>query len=481
MRYARPLVFAAFASLSAVGALHCGGGAQTSIADGADGGDASPTDASTPPTDAPTGPTDSGPADVLQFGYFGNADSQIEVDLRGWQNLLDELHGRGNVVLMNYLSQEDLDNLRKSGIQVGANVNADDLLVAKMRAAKDRGFGSVLVLASVFFESGKLAQLRPDYKARWAHLKDVLTRNNLLDDVVAEYTLDEPYHNAKAQGVSAATMKGHLETINAFLATELPRAKRLLVEAYSSVGTDYQPPAGYAFIGLDCYGSFTRCGPEGVSIPNYIARLRARATGGEKIALIPDAFVFQAEKNADPNYRKRVANTAQEYIEYADAQSASIGAFIPFLFNISDEPGANPEGLVAANRMAEVTQVYERYFARKNLELGRKLVPLDFNLHVQYTAQDRTVVFGSTAMATDGILTIAPAAGSAIELSFARPLGAQFSRCTWTGPNGVTIDCTTTVFEKARVPADETPAGTWTVTATYDGVSTSRTLVVRKP
>lgn len=298
MRYARPLVFAAFASLSAAGSLHCGGGAQTSIADGPDGGDAStnPTDASTNPTDAPPGPTDGGPTDVLQFGYFGNADAQIEVDLRGWQNVLDELHGRGNVVLMNYLSEEDLENLRKSGIKVAANVNADDLLVAKMRAARGRGFGSVLVLASVFFEGGKLAQLRPDYKARWAHLKDVLTRNNLLDDVVAEYTLDEPYHNAKAQGVSAATMKTHLETINAFLATELPGAKRLLVESYSAIGTDYQPPAGYAFIGLNCYGSFTRCGPEGVSIPSYIARLKARATGGEKIALIPDAFVFETEK-----------------------------------------------------------------------------------------------------------------------------------------------------------------------------------------
>ncbi len=382
---------------------------------------------------------------------------------------------------MNYLSEEDLENLRKSGIKVAANVNADDLLVAKMRAARGREFGSVLVLASVFFEGGKLAQLRPDYKARWAHLKDVLTRNNLLDDVVAEYTFDEPYYNGKAQGVSAATVKAHLETINAFLATELPGAKRLLVESYSAIGTDYQPPAGYAFIGLNCYGSFTRCGPEGVSIPSYIARLKARATGGEKIALIPDAFVFQTEKNADPNYRKRVTNTAQEYIDYADAQAASIGAFIPFLFNMSDEPGANPEGLVAANRMAEVTQVYDRYFARKNVELGRKLVPLDFDLHVQYTAQDRSVVFGSTAMASDRILTIAPAAGSAIELSFARPLGAQFSRCTWAGPNGASIDCTSTVFEKARVPADETPAGIWTVTVTYDGVSTSRTLNVQKP
>lgn len=179
--------------------------------------------------------------------------------------------------------------------------------------AASRGQSTVLNVLLILFDSATMT-LRPDYAARWRTF--AATVPQYLPYIAAFYHMDEPGTNAASHPfpgclypwqagaapcwtVRLATMRHDVEAVNAIIKASFPDVP--IMAAFGShelFGDDFAGwtslPAGYDWVGFDCYGDFLHCARYGHSVPATLARLRSLLTPGQRIVWFPDGSRFDA-------------------------------------------------------------------------------------------------------------------------------------------------------------------------------------------
>jgi hypothetical protein len=290
------------------------------------------------------------PPHLLYAGYFvGNPTSAASTSIEGFIASMDELKGQGNVVVISYLPQEILH----------PSINPDVLIVEKILSAKARGFKIVIEIPTVFFDFNfskmrfNVSSLSLGYQKNWNHFKELITPH--LTSIVGFYPFDEPYWNAFGSGVPSSDMKIFLEEIAVTIKTDFPNIPLIFIEAYPMVNEDLQLPKGWDWIGMDCYGSFDKCGAAGSerSIPEYYNVLKSKMTPNQKLVVIPDAFLFT--ETPSPIEKTALVRRAKQFLDWVSSEP-KIVAVVPFTYNNLKE-----EHISGAREMCPVREFYKVY------------------------------------------------------------------------------------------------------------------------
>ncbi len=293
------------------------------------------------------------PSHLQYYGqYFSLTLPQFNRSFAAWQARLDEMVGQGNYTSVSHLPQELFP----------AGVDVDRLFADKLAYARLRGFKVSLELTTIFFgaqpslKALDLTKLRPDYLARWQRVRELIRPYQ--DAIAAFYPLDEPYWNASAQGVSAPSIQKYFEIINDVVKRDFPSIPIAFVEAYKMVNANLVIPRGVDWVGMDCYGSFDRCGDPGEekSIPEYYRVLKSKMQAGQRLIAIPEGLALLSATYAE---EIEVAKRAKQYMDYIASEPLFIVA-AAFVFHGEEEYKGSRD-------MCAVRELYHGYFSSRSV------------------------------------------------------------------------------------------------------------------
>jgi hypothetical protein len=140
--------------------------------------------------------------------------------------------------------------------------------------------------------------------------------------ILAIYPVDEPYWNAwraeqarlgrnltmEEEKAVSRTLKPRMEAVNARYKAAFPSTPLILVEAYPVIRDDFEIPAGYDWIGFDCYFSY-----EGCLIPQRFTIIQSKLQSGQRLVAVPQAFLWTPNLNVTPSQTQ-----GQELVTYID-------------------------------------------------------------------------------------------------------------------------------------------------------------------
>ena len=257
------------------------------------------------------------PSHSIYFGYINNGGFAGDK-----ADYLPELVGSNNVAM----------------IQDGKD------LVARIKEATEVGMHVIVNAPNEFFRfANGTISLAADYQIRWNAL--AATIKPYVDDgtIVGFYPLDEPYweaSNFKASNVdnTKEEIRNAIELVNRTIKTTFPQAITMVIFSAYEVERindgSLQIPAGYDWLGFDCYGGF-RTGCDGHSIPWFLNVLKTKLTARQHLILVPGAFL--SGSNSEKGQNALIA-TIDQYT--ALAKDASVIGIFPFAYQ--PYPGAPP-------------------------------------------------------------------------------------------------------------------------------------------
>ena len=254
------------------------------------------------------------PTHIKYFGhYFSLTLPKFNLNFSDWASRLLEMKNQGNFTTIQYLPPELL----------GSDSIAEKLFIDKLAFASSHGWKVSLELSLIFFAPNSrldaidLSQLRSDYLNRWKRIKNLIQPYQ--SAIAVFYPLDEPFWNASMQNVSAKLIIAHLETINTVLKSDFPSTPIAFVEAYKMVDSNLIIPKGFDWIGMDCYGSFEKCGDSGIekSIPDYYQILKSKMNSNQRLIAIPEGFV---SINAAITEEDALVKRTKKYLDYISTE-----------------------------------------------------------------------------------------------------------------------------------------------------------------
>lgn len=317
--------------------------------------------------------------------YFSSATNSFSQTIQNFEQGIDEIYGQGNVTSIAYL-----DNAF-----ISSSIDHDQLFINKLIKAKSKGFKVLLEIPLIFFsfDTNKnkfnLNTLRSDYKSRWLKFKNIISP--YLTSIAGFYPFDEPFWNAQANGISSASMLKMLEEIGNVIKSDLPQIPIIFIEAYPMITSNLKIPKNWDWIGMDCYGSFDKCGLPGneKSIPEYYNLLKTKIHPHQRLILVPDAFVFTEMPTL--NDQLNVVKIARKFLEWAESETLLIGIF-PFIYT-----NLPAEKITGAREMCLVKEFYKQYLSLAkdsiNSNLTRPTTPPNAKISISCPA---TAVAGST-------------------------------------------------------------------------------------
>jgi hypothetical protein len=193
--------------------------------------------------------------------------------------------------------------------------------VALLLNAASLGVKGVLVLRGLFFHDAT-SQLLPNYQANWNTYAAAVAPHKA--HIAAFYPIDEPD--------STAQMRNALATVNAAISAKFPEIPIAVTFNHSRVRPNLVIPAGFDWVGFDCYGPWDNCA--GHPIPWYLSTLKSKLTTGQKLFLLPDVAIPSAKPpEPAPSLQKQltIVNRIDRYYALALNEPRVIG-LVPFLW-----------------------------------------------------------------------------------------------------------------------------------------------------
>jgi F5/8 type C domain len=210
-------------------------------------------------------------------------------------------------------------------LDTGAVAVSRDL--SRLQTAANHGVKAVLVLRGLFFDT--TGQLLPNYQARWNTYATAVAPQKA--HIAAFYPIDEPD--------STAQMRNWLGTVNAAISAKFPNIPIAVIFNHAQVRPNLIIPAGFDWIGFDCYGDWNNCA--GHSIPWYLSTLKSKLTTGQKLFLVPDVAIDHPKPAvADPPPLKEqliIVNRLDRYYALALNEPRVIG-LVPFMWQHFPRP-----------------------------------------------------------------------------------------------------------------------------------------------
>ncbi len=248
-------------------------------------------------------------AHVQQFGYYASAVSGV-----GSGDYIDAVAPQSNVVFVRDDNQ--------------------DMLIAKVKNARDHGLGVVLAVQNLFFPWASSHLYSDSRTSRFDALWSALSPYR--STIKGFYLFDEPFsHNAATDGswatVSDADLTANINWAASYLHTVEAGIPSISIFSYPEIArSDFFStllPKKINWIGFDCYVAFgSACSTDAVQADfNNFARYKDPS---EKIVLVPDAFWSSAPSAP---IDALVAARLPLYQGFA-ASSPDVVAIYPFLY-----------------------------------------------------------------------------------------------------------------------------------------------------
>lgn len=167
---------------------------------------------------------------IKYFGYYGSAMSWV-----GAGNYINATSNHANLAWIADCGNE----------------------VAKLQQIKAARMYAMIDVGCYFFKNFNLLP-KAQYEQNW---KDFVMRVAPYKSYIAGlYPMDEPFLNAKNNGVALGTMLHNLNTVNAVIKGTYPsKAKAVIFAATELYYSGFQIPSGYDWVGFDCYGHWDKC------------------------------------------------------------------------------------------------------------------------------------------------------------------------------------------------------------------------------
>ena len=171
--------------------------------------------------------------------------------------------------------------------------------LAQIQTGAACGHRSILAgLQQMFFTDG--FTLKPDPEGTAAALRARLDPQ--LSNIVALFTFDEPFIQVAPS--DKARLKADIERMHAALKRQFPGVPLALNFSAPELVPGHPAqmpgiPADTDWVGFDCYldaGSYGSCASR--SIPEHLAALKARMSPGQRLFLVPPAFVTRQDPAA---------------------------------------------------------------------------------------------------------------------------------------------------------------------------------------
>jgi len=216
---------------------------------------------------------------------------------------------------------------------------------ARLAAATAVGSRSVLVLEPQLFttdSNGKLTLRSPDDRhARLAAVAEVVKHHP--GAVAAVYVLDEPYLNGKVTGTEPEVMKVYLTDAVIDLHRYFKGSPVAVIISVhpDEFGLSSDHFEMFDWVGFDCYGQWSDCGPSRQTMRWYIDTLRGKLIGSQRMIAVPWAFRYDNIGTGLPAQNELVDN-----INHWHAEVLGDGKYVavaPFLWNSLD---LNANGIV---------------------------------------------------------------------------------------------------------------------------------------
>jgi hypothetical protein len=203
--------------------------------------------------------------------------------------------------------------------------------IRRLEKAQSLGKRAVVVLTPQFFGPNFSPLSDAQQNANWDAFSKQLRPYK--GSIAAFYPADEPYlHVANIGGVDA--MSTYLASVNRKIKKQFPGIPIAVIFSWLEIQKGYTPPAGFNWLGVDCYGSFDQC--NGWSIPAYYEWLKKRMSSNQKLFLVPDANFPRDEFNGSSE--AGVIERANQYLNYAQKETRVV-AVIPFIWqSFCDRP-----------------------------------------------------------------------------------------------------------------------------------------------
>lgn len=228
-----------------------------------------------------------------------------------------------------------------------------------------------------------------DYIGNWNDYKQYI--KPYVDDgsIVALYIIDEPLlyygdpdyvrqgiYGTAYENLDLVTKLIKQDFPNLPLATTLLPSDIMKLPNFPSFSEPVGIPPGFDWLGFDCYGDWNNCYGSGISITQLHNALKAQLRPGQKMFLVPDAFLY-----VDANYKvgdtpspsgvASLLTRVNNYYELAK-NDPDVVAMFPYKWDNYDGLGH-----LTAKDIPQIAARYE--------QIGREIVPpiLDFSISPQ--------------------------------------------------------------------------------------------------
>lgn len=275
---------------------------------------------------------------VTHSKEYGNTSSSESIQVNNAPILSDEAamaEGSSHLQYFGFFAGGSVDQIPTlstfSNIAwVDAFTANDSSWLQAVLAAVSNGQKIMLVTSAVFFDANKNLLPANQYQQNWNAVLSTLGVN--AGDVAALYPMDEPYVSL-TDATSIAQRKSDVETAISVMKQSMPSTPVAVIFDASTVAnpSEYPIPAGYDWIGFDCYQNWYDCPVGGgESIPLMMSSLRARLTPTQKLIVIPDAMLVNGS-TLNQQTLDSLRDRIDRYYSYAASDPKVIGLF-PFVY-----------------------------------------------------------------------------------------------------------------------------------------------------
>ena len=270
-----------------------------------------------------------------------DADSDADVDDHT-ADADDEVSDVGLRYFGYALSGEEIDQVADQSniVHISSDfVEGSDLPL--FEEAERQGLSVALDLSSVFLPNSRCEDFSPEVtaepSARWAEYADRIEVHS--GSIALLYPIDEPYWNCCPPNgpLTAAELRQGMENVNEHISARFPSIPIGVIFAYPSVNDSLVIPAGFDWIGFDCYDGFDTCGSEALgqaSIPEFLSILRSKMSPSQRLVLVPPAFLPGGLTE------QRVVEIFDRYMEVARTDPTVVAIFGFLWRDLGLSPGA---------------------------------------------------------------------------------------------------------------------------------------------
>jgi hypothetical protein len=276
------------------------------------------------------------PNHVQYFGFYGLAADGIgqTEDIAAVKEFSNLIYVKGNEVYK-------LDQIKKINTQENKSIKA------------------MVSVTDIFYDAD--LNLYSDYATRWSNWAQQI--KPYADVIAAIYSPDDQFQDDEDFEQNIPDMLAKQVQVNQMIkkTTNIPIA--VVYSTKFMADEDFQILPNYDWVAFQCYGSWTECGEDEKTIPEYYQKLKSKMHTGQKTFVVSDAMALKDQLDTKKDYTKTLIERADAFYQLCNNDPSCI-ADIPFVYRTFKNKA--DDMVLGATEFEGVVQKYA--------EIGKKIV-----------------------------------------------------------------------------------------------------------